>query len=66
MNKHPPDQRSSESAEPWNGKSPRTLTRAYERFSLSSEGTGRANLEPTRLIESVQLELFPEGTHYGT
>ena len=51
---------------PWDGISPRYLTRAPKRISLASEGTGRANLEPIRLIESVQLELFPEGTHYGS
>ena len=48
---------------PWDGVDPRYLTRAYSRFSLSSEGTGRLNPEP---ISAEQLELFPEGTHYGS
>ena len=51
---------------PWNGVSPRYLTKVHERFSLASEGTGRANLDPVRPIERLQLELFPEGTHYGS
>jgi len=51
---------------PWYGISPRYLTRAPERISLSSEGTGRPNLELVRPVFAVQLELFPEGTHYGS
>ena len=48
---------------PWNGYDPRSLTDAFQRFSLIREGTGRVNLEP---ILATQLELFPEGTPYGT
>ena len=48
---------------PWEGRSPRLLTRAFSRFSLASEGTGRSNLELSRV---VQLDLFPEGTPYGS
>ena len=48
---------------PWDGKDPRYLTKAYERFKLARIGTGRPN--PVR-IHAVQLELFPEGTHYGS
>ena len=47
---------------PWNGVSPRYLTQAHGRFSLASEGTGRVNPD----APSVQLELFPEGTSYGS
>ncbi len=47
---------------PWDGKSPRFLTRGFEIFSLASEGTGRLNLD----APAVQLELFPEGTSYGS
>ena len=48
---------------PWNGVSPRYLTKAPRKLSLASEGTGRVNLDPVR---THQLELFPEGTYYGT
>ena len=48
--------------EPWRGLSPRYLTRAHSMFSLASEGTGRVNLAP----DVNQLELFPEGTPYGS
>ncbi len=48
---------------PWDGVSPRYLTRAPKRISLASEGTGRSNLELSRV---VQLELFPKETPYGS
>ena len=48
---------------PWDGYSPRSLTRASALFSFVRKGTGRSNLELSRV---VQLELFPEGTHYGS
>ena len=48
---------------PWDGRSPRYLTRAAELFSLASEGTGRS-IRDVPLV--VQLELFPEGTSYGS
>ena len=48
---------------PWNGYDPRALTRARKFFSFVRKGTGRLNLER---IQAVQLELFPEGTHYGS
>jgi hypothetical protein len=51
---------------PWDGKDPRYLTRAFEIFSLSSEGTGRPNLKSFQATHADQIELFPEGTHYGT
>jgi len=47
---------------PWDGVDPRYLTRGHEFVSFTSEGTGRPNLE----ARAVQLELFPEGTHYGS
>ena len=47
---------------PWNGVSPRYLTKAPPKLSLASEGTGRS----IRTLSSIQLELFPEGTPYGT
>ena len=51
---------------PWDGMTPRHLTRAWKRFSLASEGTGQPNRVPTRSVLAVQLELFPEGTSYGS
>ena len=51
---------------PWDGRDPRYLTRAFQRFSLSSEGTGRSMEDLDRLALVAQLELFPEGTSYGT
>ncbi len=47
---------------PWGGVSPRYLTRAHKRFSFVRSGTGRSIR--TNLV--VQLELFPEGTSYGS
>jgi len=48
---------------PWNGQNPRALTRGAKRFSLLRMGTPR----PDRgCALAVQLELFPEGTSYGT
>ena len=47
---------------PWDGQNPRDLTRAAELFTFAARG---APAEP-RADESLQLELFPEGTHYGT
>ena len=51
---------------PWNGVSPRYLCKINSERSLASEGTGRANFEPARPVERLQLELFPEGTSYGS
>ena len=48
---------------PWDGYSPRGLTKAFGRFSFIRKGMGRPNPKP---IVAVQLELFPEGTSYGT
>ena len=48
---------------PWDGRSPRYLTKAAELFSFTSEGTGRS-IPDVPLV--VQLELFPEGTSYGS
>ncbi len=50
---------------PWGGRSPRELTRAYKTFTFRA-GTGRVDHEPIVATDSVQLELFPEGTSYGT
>ena len=50
---------------PWDGISPRYLTRAPKRFSLASEGTGRSNRESFDALHVDQIELFPEGTSYG-
>ena len=49
----------------WNGYSPRSLTRGAISFTFQA-GTGRLNLELPQPILAVQLELFPEGTYYGT
>ncbi len=51
---------------PWDGISPRYLTRAPKRISLSSEGTGRPSQESFQATHADQIELFPEGTHYGS
>ena len=48
---------------PWDGISPRYLTRAPKRRILT--GTGRPDLQ-IFWRDPFQLELFPEGTHYGT
>jgi len=64
---HPHDQRQLQLdlGMAWNGYSPRSLTGAWNRFSFVREGTGRLNPEPI-WPHPDQLELFPEGTHYGT
>ncbi len=49
---------------PWNGYDPRTLTRVALEFTFRA-GTGRVNRDESG-DGSVQLELFPKGTHYGT
>ena len=48
---------------PWDGVSPRFLTRAPKARSLASEGTGRVIQD---LRHGDQLELFPEGTSFGS
>ncbi len=50
---------------PWDGYSPRSLTKAAERFTFQA-GMGRLNRVLIPFEEAVQLELFPEGTHYGS
>jgi len=47
---------------PWDGYDPRSLTKAAIEFSVTASGTRR--VESYELVE--QLELFPEGTSYGT
>jgi len=47
---------------PWNGVSPRYLTKAPRKLKLANEGTGRL----IRDVPVVQLELFPEGTSFGS
>ncbi len=48
---------------PWNGYSPRSLTRAANDFSFVRSGTGRPNPAPAL---AVQLELFPEEKPNGS
>ena len=50
---------------PWDGRSPRFLTRVASLFTFQA-GTGRPNPGTTGPVLAVQLELFPEGTHYGS
>ena len=47
---------------PWEGQHPRVLTRGFFFCTFAARG---APAELGRL-DAVQLELFPEGTHYGT
>jgi len=48
---------------PWDGYSPRSLTKGANILSFPRKGMTR----PDRgAIDGRQLELFPEGTHYGT
>ena len=50
---------------PWDGYDPRSLTRV--RISLTSwQGTGRSIQEQVGRPDVAQLELFPEGTSYGS
>ena len=61
---HVGDQLKLELRMPWDGYSPRGLTGSFRRFSFLRKGMTRPDPEP---IEGpVQLELFPEGTHYGS
>ena len=46
---------------PWDGISPRYLTRAPRRLSLASDGASR----PIQDALGLQLELFPEGTSFS-
>ena len=48
---------------PWDGRSPRSLTKGSELLSFVRSGTGRANLGP---IDGVQLDLFPKESPYGS
>ena len=48
---------------PWDGYTPRSLTRVAKNFSFVRKGTGRVNLDAPQV---VQLELFPEGTSFGS
>ena len=48
---------------PWNGVSLRYLTKAYARFSLASEGTGR--VDPAIDVD-LQVELFPKERSFGS
>jgi len=47
---------------PWEGVSPRYLTKGHSALSLASDGAPR----PIRNANGLQLELFPEGTSYGS
>jgi len=48
---------------PWNGVSPRGLTRAAKRFNFLRKGMAPPK---AKAKDPEQLELFPEGTSYGT
>jgi len=48
---------------PWDGVSPRYLTRAPKRLSLASE---RTTWPAEKLAQAIQLELFPEEKSFGT
>jgi len=48
---------------PWNGHSPRGLTRGSRVVSFVRKGMGRSILPRDPV---TNLELFPEGTSYGT
>ncbi len=48
---------------PWHGISPRYLTRGSRLISFVRKGTGRTVQDE---IRDAQLELFPEGTPYGS
>ena len=47
---------------PWDGQSPRYLTKGHKFVSFASSGMSRVEVG----AQVEQLELFPEGTHYGT
>ena len=51
---------------PWDGVDPRYLTKGFARRSFVREGTGRLILEAIGAMDPIQLELFPEGTPYGS
>ncbi len=51
---------------PWNGVSPRYLTRFRIELSLASERTTWPALEPDQTSHAYQIELFPEGISYGS
>ena len=38
---------------PWDGRDPRCLTKAFERFSLASEGTGWVNFETSGPVQVI-------------
>jgi len=48
---------------PWDGVSPRYLTKYFEVFSFGRSGASRSIQDAPAV---VQLELFPEGTPYGS
>ncbi len=50
-------------SEPWGGRSPRDLTKAAEMFRFREHP---ANASEMISVGRDQLELFPEGTSYGT
>ncbi len=57
------DQLSLDLRMPWGGYDPRSLTKGANLLTFRA-GTGRSNPKP--ILQVVQLELFPEGTHYGS
>jgi len=54
---------------PWNGRSPRELTRAFVAFSLVREGMGRLDLDGSHVGDvecegQLRLPLFPLGRRF--
>ena len=48
---------------PWDGQSPRYLTRCAKNFSFPRK---RMTWPTQDLDQGLQIEMFPEGTPYGT
>ena len=48
---------------PWDGVSPRYLTRVHKVFSFPRERMTWPTQDP---IHGLQIEMFPEGTPYGS
>jgi len=50
---------------PWGGRSPRVLTKAYQRFTLTARGDA-ADLDLDDLIEEQYRRFLQDGTRDGT
>ncbi len=61
----PPVMARSSSSEPWGGRSPRDLTKAAEMFRFREPPANASGMSDCKVAKD-QLEMFPEGTHYGT